>query len=56
MTNNLFDSKSEAKRMIKQGAVKIDEEKINDFREVINFKGGEVLRIGKRKFFKIVIV
>lgn len=54
--NKLFDSKSEAKRMIAQGAVKIDEEKIRDFREKLNLKGGEVLRIGKRKFFKIVLL
>ena len=54
--NNLFDSKSEAKRMIKQGAVKINEEKIGDFRELLSLKGGEVLRIGKRKFYKIVLV
>jgi tyrosyl-tRNA synthetase len=55
MNNNLFESKSEAKRMIKQGAVKINEEKITDFRELLNLKGGEVLRIGKRKFFKILV-
>jgi tyrosyl-tRNA synthetase len=55
MDNNLFDSKSEAKRMIKQGAVKINEEKISDFREKLNLEGGEVLRIGKRKFYKIVV-
>ncbi|MGM0641204.1 MAG: tyrosine--tRNA ligase [Thermotogota bacterium] len=54
--NNLFESKSEAKRMIKQGAVKINEEKISDFKEQLNLKGGEVLRIGKRKFYKIVLV
>lgn len=55
MDNNLFDSKSEAKRMIKQGAVKINEEKISDFRGKLNLKGGEVLRIGKRIFYKIVV-
>jgi tyrosyl-tRNA synthetase len=41
--------------MIKQGAVKINEEKISDFREKLNLEGGEVLRIGKRKFYKIVV-
>ena len=44
-------SKSEAKRLITQGGVKIDGEKITDINAVA--KEG-VLRVGKRKFFKLV--
>ncbi len=44
-------SKSEAKRLITQGGVKIDGEKITD----INATAREgILRVGKRKFFKLV--
>ncbi|HNV05933.1 MAG TPA: tyrosine--tRNA ligase [Petrotogaceae bacterium] len=46
-------SKSEAKRLIAQGAVKLDEEKLDDFSRMLEVKGSEVLKIGKRKFFRI---
>ena len=44
-------SKSEAKRLITQGGVKIDGERVND----INSAAREgILRVGKRKFFRLV--
>lgn len=46
-------SKSEAKRLIAQGAVKLNEEKLDDFSRMLEVKGSEVLKIGKRKFFRI---
>ena len=46
-------SKSEAKRLIAQSAVQLDEEKLDDFSRVLEVKGSEVLKIGKRKFFRI---
>ena len=52
---NLTSSTSDAMRMIKQGAVKIDGEKIADQRLVIN-KGTEaVYQVGKRKFARISV-
>ena len=49
-------SSSEAKRLIKQGGVKINNVAIKDPFFVTNFKGGEILRVGKLKFYKIKVV
>ncbi|WP_456399320.1 tyrosine--tRNA ligase [Mesoaciditoga sp.] len=49
-------SASEAKRLIKQGGVKINNVAIKDPFFVTNFKGGEILRVGKLKFYKIKVV
>lgn len=46
-------SKSEARRLILQKAVEIDGAVKTDPNEKLNLRGGEVLKIGKRKFFKI---
>ena len=48
-------SASEAKRLIKQGGVKIDNTPVKDPFFVTNFKGGEILRVGKLKFYKVKI-
>ena len=45
-------SKSEAKRLIKQGAVKLEGEKITDINALVEKPG--VLKVGKRKFYKLV--
>jgi tyrosyl-tRNA synthetase len=46
---------NEAQRLIKQGAVEVDGERIADFRAEVEIKAGEgtKIRIGKRKFVKI---
>ena len=49
----LCPSTSEAMRMVKQGAVKINGEKIEDPKLVINQSQPFVLQVGKRKFVKI---
>jgi len=52
----LCPSKSEAKRLIKQGAVKIDGEVKTNWKEkIIIKKEGIVIKVGKRKFAKIVL-
>jgi tyrosyl-tRNA synthetase len=48
-------SGGEAKRMIKQGGVKIDGEKVTDPNEQITPEDGMVIQVGKRKFAKIKI-
>ena len=50
----LVESTSEAFRMIKQGAVKIDGEKIND-KDLTPNKGTSVYQVGKRKFARVTI-
>ena len=46
----LCSSTSEAMRMVKQGAVKINGEKVADPKQVINEAESFVLQVGKRKF------
>ena len=52
--SNLVNSTSEAFRMIKQGAVKIDGEKIND-KDFTPNVGTSVYQVGKRKFARVTI-
>lgn len=49
----LCSSTSEAMRMVKQGAVKINGEKIEDPRQTINETNVFVLQVGKRKFTRV---
>jgi tyrosyl-tRNA synthetase len=51
----LTGSNSEAFRMIKQGAVKIDGEKVADQRLQLAPGFGGVLQVGKRKFCKAAV-
>jgi len=52
--SNLVNSTSEAFRMIKQGAVKMDGEKIND-KDLAPNEGTSVYQVGKRKFARVTI-
>ena len=47
-------STSQARRDIKQGAVKIDQEKISDMQLQLTL-GDYVLQVGKRKFAKLKV-
>ena len=49
----LVDSTSEAIRMIKQGAVKIDGEKIEDQKLSVKKGSEHVYQVGKRRFAKV---
>ena len=51
----MTSSTSEAMRLIKQGGVKINSEKVSDIKLEIK-KGSEAIyQVGKRKFLKIII-
>jgi len=52
--SGLVASKREARRLISQGAVSIDGEKIYDINFNINKNGELILKVGKRKFLKII--
>ena len=52
--SGLLKSKSEARRMIKQSAVKIDGEAIKDIQHKVLKGHSFVLKVGKRKFLKVV--
>lgn len=47
-------SNSEIRRLITQGAVRIDDKKISDPNEVIKVRNGSVVKIGKRTWFRIL--
>jgi tyrosyl-tRNA synthetase len=47
-------SKSEARRLVEQKAVSIDDESVTDVGAMVEPKAGAVLRVGKRRFGKIV--
>ncbi len=47
-------SKAEARRLIEQGGVKINDEKIVDSKATLEFKNGDIVQVGKRRFLKLV--
>jgi len=47
-------SRSEAKRLINQGGVRLDGEKISDIKYAVNIDSRKVLKVGKRKFYELV--
>ncbi|HSP88353.1 MAG TPA: tyrosine--tRNA ligase [Ignavibacteriaceae bacterium] len=49
-------SKSEARRLIMQGGVTIDGEKIDDINTDIKLEKEKILKVGKRKFIKIISI
>jgi tyrosyl-tRNA synthetase len=51
----LVPSGGEAKRMVQQGGVSIDGNKLNDINEEITPTDGMVIQVGKRKFAKLII-
>ncbi len=51
---NFAPSKGEARRLITQGGVSLDGEKIDDISAIINLKSESILKVGKRKFIKII--
>ncbi len=50
---NFAPSKSEARRLVMQGGVSIDGEKIDDVQKNVSVKSGIILKVGKRKFIKL---
>lgn len=52
---NLFPSKKEARRLVEQGAVKIDSQKVSDaMQEIARPEKSLVIQAGKRIFFRIL--
>jgi tyrosyl-tRNA synthetase len=50
---SLVDSTSDAHRMVKQGAVKIDGEKIADSKKILVGTSSHIIQVGKRRIAKI---
>ena len=55
-SNSTVSSKSEAKRLIEGGGIKIDDDQIKDINLTIDKSyNGKILKIGKKKYFKIIV-
>ena len=53
-SKNLVSSKSEAKRLIEGGGIKLGDDQIKDINQTITQKdNGKILKIGKKKLFKL---
>jgi tyrosyl-tRNA synthetase len=52
----LASSRSEAERLIKQGAVELDGQVVNDVKRVVTLNPGDLLplRVGKKKFLRVI--
>ena len=51
---NLVSSKSEARRLISQGGISVDGKKLKPDETVIGVKDGMIIKVGKRRFLKVV--
>ena len=52
--NKLVSSKSEVRRLITQGGVKVNNEKLDDIKNV-NINDTMIVQVGKKKFIKICL-
>jgi tyrosyl-tRNA synthetase len=50
----LVPSKSQARRLIKQGGVRLDGERVESADFAVPARAGAVLRVGKRRFLRLV--
>jgi len=53
--SNFAQSSSEAIRLVKQGAVRLNGERITDDKATIEFQNETVLQVGKRKFARLIL-
>ncbi len=51
----LTATNGDARRMIKQGAVKLNDEKVTDLNFVLSAKGEHIVKVGKRRFAKFIV-
>jgi len=49
-----ISSRSEARRLLEQGGIKLNEKVIEDVYAVLDPSDGDVLRIGKKRFYRLV--
>ncbi|MEM7394412.1 MAG: S4 domain-containing protein, partial [Verrucomicrobiota bacterium] len=55
VTAGLAPSNGEARRLVQQGGVKLNDEKMTDPRAMITPVNGHILQVGKRKFAELVV-
>jgi tyrosyl-tRNA synthetase len=55
VATGLVSSKGEAKRLIEQGGVELDNEKMTEPNQEVDIKDNAILKVGKRKFIQIIV-
>jgi tyrosyl-tRNA synthetase len=55
VASGVFNSKSEARRLIEQGGFDVDNRPWRDPQSALVLKGGEVIKVGKKRFFKVIL-
>jgi tyrosyl-tRNA synthetase len=50
---NFASSKGEARRLVMQGGVSVNNDKIDDINKSIELTDNTIIKVGKRKFIKI---
>lgn len=53
--SKMTPSKNEAKRLVQAGAVDIDDKTEKDWRRSVELKDGMIIKVGSRKFIKIIL-
>jgi len=53
VATKLVDSKANARRLIEQGGIKVNEEVVEDYKKEYELKSGTIIQRGKRQFAKI---
>jgi tyrosyl-tRNA synthetase len=54
VATDLAKSKSEARRLIQQGGVKLDGEKVGSIELMVSIKDGMIVQVGKRRFARLI--
>ncbi len=55
VASGVFKSKSEARRLVEQGGFDVDNRPCHDVQQPLVLRGGEVVKIGKKRFFKVIL-
>lgn len=51
--SDLVGSKSEAKRLVKQGGVRVEDKTVSDDKSIIDLSSEKIVNVGKRKFVRV---
>lgn len=55
MQTGVIESKSQGRRMIKQGGVSLEGESVQNFSQQVDVKNGDILKVGRRNYFELKI-
>ena len=54
INTSVASSRGEARRLIEQGGLRVNDQKVSDGQAVIKLSTGDIIKVGKRKFVKII--